>query len=67
VKIKCVSPTTLGQKQHNRAGLTLEELQWKVNNKCLAAGLMPHFQVSAERKPQEANKQGEHDQKWQVC
>jgi hypothetical protein len=66
-KIKCVSPTTLGQKQHNRAGLTLEELQWKVNDKCLAAGLTPHFQVSTKHEPQEANKQGEHNQKWQVC
>jgi hypothetical protein len=26
VKIKCMSPTTLGQKQHDGAGLTLEEL-----------------------------------------
>jgi hypothetical protein len=57
----------LGQKQHDRAGLTLEELQWKVNDECLAAELMPHFQVSTKHKPQEANEQGECDQKWWVC
>ena len=42
-KIKYVSATTLGQKQHEGTGLTLEELQQKVNRECEAAGLMPHF------------------------
>jgi hypothetical protein len=42
-KIKCISATTLGQKQHEGTGLTLEELQQKVNMECEAAGLMPHF------------------------
>jgi Reverse transcriptase (RNA-dependent DNA polymerase) len=65
--IKCVSPTTLGQKQHDGAGLTLEQLQQKVNDKCMAVGLTPHFQLPAKCKPQEANEQGERDQKWWVC
>jgi hypothetical protein len=42
-KVKCMSPTTLGQKQHEGAGLTLEELQCRVNEECEAAGLEPHF------------------------
>jgi hypothetical protein len=48
-KIKCVSATTLGQKQHEGTGLTLEELQQKVNMECEAAGLMPHFQVQPKQ------------------
>jgi hypothetical protein len=38
-KVRCVSPTTLGQKQHEGTGLTLEELQRRVNKECEAAGL----------------------------
>jgi hypothetical protein len=66
-KIKCMFPTTLGQKQHNRAGLTLEELWQKVNDECIAAGLTPHFQIPAKYEPQEADEQSKHNQKWQVC
>jgi hypothetical protein len=38
-KVRCVLPTTLGQKQHEGARLTLEELQCRVNEECEAAGL----------------------------
>jgi hypothetical protein len=38
-KVRCVLPTTLGQKQHKGARLTLEELQCRVNKECKAAGL----------------------------
>jgi RNase H-like domain found in reverse transcriptase/Reverse transcriptase (RNA-dependent DNA polymerase) len=67
-EIKCVSVTTLGQKQHDRAGLTLEELQQKVNKECKAAGLMPHFQVPPIQgpEPSEAAKKYE-EQKWRIC
>ena len=42
-QVKCVSPTTLAQKTHKGAGLTLDELQHRVNNKCVHNGLEPHF------------------------
>jgi hypothetical protein len=42
-KVKCMLPITLGQKQHKGAGLTLEELQHRVNEECEAAGLELHF------------------------
>jgi hypothetical protein len=38
-KVRCMSLTTLGQKQHEGTGLTLEELQCRVNEECEAAGL----------------------------
>jgi hypothetical protein len=64
-KIKCVSATTLGQKQHKGAGLTLEELQQKVNKECEAAGLTPHFQVPRKQEPEKAEAVTRNEeQKW---
>jgi len=42
-QVKCVSPTTLAQKTHEGAGLSLEELQHRVNEECINNGLEPHF------------------------
>ena len=66
-QIKCVSQTTLGQKQHEGQGLTLEELQQKVNEECAAAGLMPHFQVQPRQEGTEAPKLDKGEQKWRIC
>jgi transposase InsO family protein len=67
-KIKCVSATTLGQKQHEGRGLTLEELQHKVNKECEAAGLTPCFQVPPrdEHTNTEVSTTQE-EQKWRIC
>ncbi len=43
--VKCVSPITLAQKAHEGKGLSLDELQHKVNDECLAAGLPPAFNL----------------------
>jgi hypothetical protein len=37
--VKCVSPLTLAQKPHETAGISLDELRYKVNMECLAHGL----------------------------
>jgi hypothetical protein len=67
-KIKCVSATTLGQKQYKGTGLTLEELQQKVNRECEAAGLMPHFQVQPKQEQVKAKTATEQEeQKWRIC
>ena len=66
-KVKCVSPTTLGQKQHEGAGLTLEELQRKVNEECEAAGLGPHFQVAKTEERADQGKNTDREQKWRIC
>jgi hypothetical protein len=67
-KIKCVSATMLGQKQHEGIGLTLEELQQKVNKECEAAGLTPHFQVPLKQEQAKAETATEQEeQKWRIC
>jgi hypothetical protein len=63
-KIKCISPTTLGQKQHDGAGLMLEELQRKVNDECITAGLKPHFQVPPIDSITTTDPPCEGEQKW---
>jgi hypothetical protein len=62
-KIKCVSQTTLGQKQHEGTGLTLEELQCQVNKECKAVGLGPHFKVGPSETANVAEPQNQ-AQKW---
>ena len=37
--VKCVLPLTLVQKPHENAGLSLDELHYKVNMECIARGL----------------------------
>jgi hypothetical protein len=66
-KIKCVSPTMLGQKQHDGAGLMLEELQHKVNQECTAAGLTPYFQVPSRQDVDTPAATHEGEQKWRIC
>jgi hypothetical protein len=66
-KIKCMSQTTLGQKQHEGAGLTLEELQRQVNEECEAAGLGPHFKVGPPEETANAVEPQTQAQKWQIC
>jgi hypothetical protein len=63
-KIKYISPTMLGQKQHDSAGLTLEELQHKVDQECTAAGLTPHFQVPPQQEAYAPATTHEGEQKW---
>ena len=38
-KVKCASPTMLGQKVHQGGGLTRNELAHRLNDQCIAAGL----------------------------
>jgi hypothetical protein len=66
-RIKCVSPTMLGQKQHDGPGLMLEELQHKVNEECEVAGLTPHFQVLPKPEPAKTAASPHTEQKWHIC
>ncbi|TFY74307.1 hypothetical protein EWM64_g9705 [Hericium alpestre] len=43
--VKVVSPTTLAQKAHEGGGLTLDELQLRINKECTEAGLPPMFDL----------------------
>ena len=68
-QVKCVSPTTLAQKAHESGGLTLEELQHKVNDECAAAGLEPYFNLPP--KPREtqstSTEKPSKPPKWRIC
>lgn len=66
--VRCVSPTTLAQKAHGGEGLSMVELQHKVNDECVKAGLEPRFdlperEVRAEAETEEVEK----EQKWRIC
>ena len=60
-QVKCVSPTTLAQKTHEGAGLTLDELQHHVNEECARNGLEPHFELPPRVPPQTAAKDPENE------
>jgi hypothetical protein len=62
-----MSQTTLGQKQHKGAGLTLEELQHWVNEECEAAGLGPHFKVGPPEEMANMAEPQTQVQKWWIC
>ena len=40
-EVKCCSPVVLAQKAHSQAGLTITELQHRVNDECIQVGLPP--------------------------
>jgi len=67
-QVKCISPTTLAQKAHQGAGLTLDKLQHRVNDKCVCNGLQPHFPLSP-RPQQTVNdvETKEDEPKWRIC
>ena len=69
-QVKCVSPTTLAQKMHEGVGLTLEELQHRVNDKCINNGLEPHFALPPRPTAQTTDddpKDKAEDPKWRIC
>ena len=66
-KIRCMSQMTLGQKQHNGAGLTLEELQHQVNKKCKIAELELCFKVSPLEDRANITEPQSQAQKWRIC
>ena len=71
-QVKCVSPTTLAQKAHEGGGLSLEELQHKVNDQCITAGLEPFFNLpsrpsSAQSHNETKNTSANKPPKWRIC
>ncbi|KAJ3831017.1 hypothetical protein F5878DRAFT_668039, partial [Lentinula raphanica] len=71
-EVKCVSPTRLAKKAHEGGGLALEELQHRLNDQCIAAGLPPCFDlpprsVEANGVQLEEGATGEKPPKWRIC
>jgi hypothetical protein len=67
-KVKCCTTTVLAQKAHEQGGLTLEELQHRVNEQYAQHGQPPAFMLP-ERELQEAPlvAQENKPQKWRIC
>ena len=63
--VKCTAPIILAQKAHEGQGLTLDELRYRVNEECVAAGLEPAFETGT--KPTRTKEQKSSDQKWRIC
>ena len=64
--VKCVSPTTLTQKDHEGGGLTLEELQQRINAECAKAGIDPYFNGGGGIVTPHINTLPK-EQKWRIC
>ena len=66
-RVKCVSPTVLAQKAHEGGGLTLEELQHRINAECIKAGLESHFDLPVKEQEPDVTETSPKEQKWRVC
>ena len=67
--VKCCATTVLAQKAHEQGGLTLEELQYKVNEQCTQHGQPPAFTLPEREAPSEAPPPAPiaGPQKWRIC
>ena len=63
-QVKCVSPTTLAQKTHSGAGLTLQELQHRLNEECISKGFDPYFNIPPRITPTPNDEIGKGEPKW---
>jgi hypothetical protein len=66
--VKCRGATTLAKKAHEGNGLTIEELQHRVNDECVTAGIPSAFKDLPPWDFEQHNTvQTETQTKWQVC
>jgi hypothetical protein len=66
-QVKCAATTVLAQKAHKHGGLSLEELQYRVNEQCQQNGMPPVFtlpeqEVTGQTVPQQSDEL----QKWRI-
>jgi len=67
-QVKCISPTTLAQKTHQGTGLTLDELQHRVNEECICSELQPHFTLPPQALLVDNDSEAKEDElKWRIC
>lgn len=66
-EVKCCGATTLAKKAHDGGGLTIEELQHRVNDECVAKGFPTAFENLPPRETEEQVEVAEHEAKWRVC
>jgi len=67
--VKCCGATTLAKKAHEGGGLTLEELQHRVNDQCIAAGFPSAFENLPPRNNlhEQTTTPPKEQNKWRVC
>jgi hypothetical protein len=65
--VKCCATTVLAQKAHEQGGLTLEELQYWVNEQCAQHGKPPAFTLPEWDIAAEAPLEQPGPQKWHIC
>ncbi|TFY75748.1 hypothetical protein EWM64_g8265 [Hericium alpestre] len=66
-QVKAVSPTTLAQKAHEGASLTLQELQHRVNDECECTGMASAFELPPRPEGVPPEHQPVAPQKWRIC
>jgi hypothetical protein len=66
-RVKCVSPTVLAQKAHEGGGLTLEELQRRIDAECVKTGLEPYFNLPPGEEMPDIPESKPKEQKWRIC
>ena len=64
--VKCASPITLAQKPHENAGLSLDELRYKVNMECVTHGL-PSVEGIERPPPTPSPTAPPKPQTWRIC
>ena len=64
--VKCISATTLAQKTHEGKGHSLDELQHRVNDECIAHGMEPRFNLPPRTTPTPSDDTTSKP-KWRTC
>ena len=62
----CITYDTSPENPH-RTGLTLEELQHRVNDECIAHGFEPRFNLPPRTAPTPNDELNKEEQKWRIC
>ena len=65
-EVKCISATTLAQKTHEGKGLSLEELQHRVNDQCISSEMDTKFNLPPRTSPTPDDTPTK-EPKWRIC
>ena len=66
-EVRCVAPSVLAHKVHENGGLSLDELQHKVNDECVKYGLPAAFDLPPRPPPSDDASTAIPPKKWRLC